>query len=121
MTNVVLSRFVDRRVLHPQYRIPYLKLWSSHYVNQYRYDHVHDASKAAELQALKLEEVYKVRQRHVCNHVVVVSFCFFTFSKFVPIVTAQVIRVAKQGNYVFFFKASSTSRSDISCKSVVLN
>ena len=77
MTNVVLSRFVDRRVLHPQYRIPYLKLWSSHYVNQYRYDHVHDASKAAELQVLKLEEVYKVRQRHVCNHVVFVSFCFF--------------------------------------------
>lgn len=62
MTNGVPSCFVHRRVLHPQYRIPYLKLWSSHYVNRYRYDHVHDASKAAELQALKLEELYKVKQ-----------------------------------------------------------
>ncbi|KAJ7389800.1 Myotubularin- protein 2 [Desmophyllum pertusum] len=50
----------QQRVLHPQYRIPYLKLWSSLYVNRYRYDHVHDVSKAAELRALKLEEQYKV-------------------------------------------------------------
>jgi len=62
LTNVVLSCCVYRRVLHPQYRIPYLKLWSSHYVNRHRYDHVHDASKAAELQALKLEQLYKVKQ-----------------------------------------------------------
>ena len=61
MTNVVLSRFVDHRVLHPQYRIPYLKLWASQYVNRYRYDHVHDACKAAKLEALKLEDIYKVK------------------------------------------------------------
>lgn len=57
--NMRYNKNQQQKVLHPQYRIPYLKLWSSHYVNQYRYDHVHDASKAAELQALKLEEVYK--------------------------------------------------------------
>lgn len=47
-------------MLRPLYRIPYLKLWSSFYVNRYRYDHVHDASKAAELEALKLEDRYEV-------------------------------------------------------------
>lgn len=55
------------RVLHPQYRIPYLKIWSSLYVNRYRYDHVHDASKAAELEALKLEERYKALQQKYCR------------------------------------------------------
>lgn len=49
------------RVLHPEYRIPSLKLWSSFYVNRYRVDHVQDAMKAAELQAIKLEKEYKVR------------------------------------------------------------
>lgn len=58
----VLSCCVYLRVLHPHYRIPDLKLWSSHYLNRYRYDHVHDASKAAEIQALKLVELYKVQQ-----------------------------------------------------------
>ena len=115
MTNFILSRFVDRRVVHPQYRIPYLKLWSSHYVNRYRYDHVHDACKAAELQALKLDKLYKVRQQHVCNHVVFVSeVLLFSRSLLLRILTAHVIHVARQGKYVFSFKAYSTSRSNIS-------
>lgn len=48
-----------RRVLHPEYKIPCLKLWSSFYVNRYRTDHVQDAAKAAEIQALKLENEYQ--------------------------------------------------------------
>lgn len=48
-----------QRVLHPEYKIPCLKLWSSFYVNRYRTDHVQDAAKAAEIQALKLENEYQ--------------------------------------------------------------
>lgn len=57
----------QQRVLRPLYRIPYLKLWSSFYVNRYRYDHVHDASKAAELEALKLEDRYEELQEKYCS------------------------------------------------------
>ena len=51
------------RVLHPEYRIPYLRLWSSFYVNRHRVDHVQDAAKAAELQAIKLEKEYEVTRK----------------------------------------------------------
>ena len=59
LTCFLLILFVSR-VLHPEYRTPYLKLWSSFYANRYRVDHVQDAAKAAEIQALKLENEYKV-------------------------------------------------------------
>lgn len=57
--NLRFNNSHQHRVLHPEYRIPSLKLWSSFYVNRYRVDHVQDAMKAAELQAIKLEKEYK--------------------------------------------------------------
>lgn len=76
--------YVHSRVLHPQYRIPYLKLWSSLYVNRYRYDHVHDAYKAAEIEAFKLEELYKVKTI-MCDRVqwVLSISCYISFVNFV--------------------------------------
>ena len=66
------------RVLHPEYRIPYLKLWSSLYVNRYRVDHVQDAAKAAELQAIKLENEYKVTHWCACvSLIVLINFVLF--------------------------------------------
>lgn len=57
--NLRFNNSDHRRALHPEYRTPCLKLWSSFYVNRYRVDHVQDALKAAELQHIKLEEQFK--------------------------------------------------------------
>lgn len=67
------------RVLHPEYKIPCLKLWSSFYVNRYRTDHVQDAAKAAEIQALKLENEYQVLQynQSLTNSKTRISFCTY--------------------------------------------
>ena len=67
------------RVLHPEYKIPCLKLWSSFYVNRYRTDHVQDAAKAAEIQALKLENEYQVLQynQSLTNSKTKISFCTY--------------------------------------------
>ena len=67
------------RVLHPEYKIPCLKLWSSFYVNRYRTDHVQDAAKAAEIQALKLENEYQVLQynQSLTNSKTQISFCTY--------------------------------------------